>query len=133
VDPLAHELRETVGRLVRRLRAEVGPPVAQTAVLSRLDRGGPASVSDLAAADRMRPQSMAPVVQELERGGFVSRRRDPDDGRRALVELTAAGRTTLADLRARREDWLSRALESELDAGERETLAAALELLRRLA
>src|SRR5215210_7017390 len=37
--PLAHELRETLGRLVRRLRAEPGePPVAQLTVLGRLDR-----------------------------------------------------------------------------------------------
>jgi DNA-binding MarR family transcriptional regulator len=122
-----------MGRLVRRLRSEVGPPVAQTAVLSRLDREGPAGVSDLAAADRMRPQSMAPVVHELERAGLVTRRPDPDDGRRAIVELTPAGLEALEDLRARREDWLSSALESELDAAEREQLAAALGLLRRLA
>ena len=89
---LAHELRETLGRLVRRLRAEPGPPVGQLAVLGRLDREGPASISDLAAAERMRPQSMAQTVRELETAGFVSRRPDPDDGRRALVELTATGR-----------------------------------------
>src|SRR5690242_7477299 len=55
--PLAQEFRETLGRLVRRLRAESGqPPVGQLAVLGRLDREGPASTSDLAAAERMRPQ-----------------------------------------------------------------------------
>ena len=89
--PLAHELRETLGRLVRRLRAEPGPPVAQLTVLGRLDREGPASISDLAAAERMRPQSMAQTVRDLEAAGLVSRRPDPDDGRRAFVELTPAG------------------------------------------
>ena len=64
---VAHELRETVGRLVRRLRTEPGPPVARMTVLSRLDREGPASISDLAAAERMRPQSMAQTVGDLER------------------------------------------------------------------
>ena len=81
---LAHELRETVGRLVRRLRAEPGPPFAQLAVLGRLDREGPASISDLAAAERMRPQSMAQTVRDLEDAGLVSRRPDPR-GRPALV------------------------------------------------
>jgi DNA-binding MarR family transcriptional regulator len=133
MDALAHELRETVGRLVRRLRAEHGTPLAQVAVLSRLDREGPASVSDLAAADHMRPQSMAPVVGELERGGLVTRRPDPGDGRRAIVELTPEGRETLRDARARREDWLAQALDRELDAHERETLRAALALLARVA
>src|SRR3954447_8307711 len=77
-------------------------PVGQTAVLSRLDRKGPASVSDLAAADCMRPQSMAPVVRDLEQAGLVSRHPDPDDGRRALVDLIPAGLEKLQTLRARR-------------------------------
>ena len=133
-DPLGHDLRETIGRLVRRLRAEPGSqPVAHGAVLGRLDREGPASTSDLAAAERMRPQSMAQTVHDLAAGGLVSRRPDPDDGRRALVELTAKGRATLARTRARREDWLNEAIERDLTAAERRTLREALALLQRLA
>lgn len=130
---LAHELRDTVGRLVRRLRAEPGPPVAQMSVLGRLDRHGPASVSDLAAEERMRPQSMAQTVHDLEAAGLVSRRPDPDDRRRAFVELTAAGRELLRTTRARREGWLTDALKRELSADERARLAEALALLRRVA
>jgi DNA-binding MarR family transcriptional regulator len=130
---LARDLRQTVGRLIRRLRAEPGPPVAQMTVLSRLGRDGAASVSDLAAAERMRPQSMAPIVRDLEQAGLVQRRPDPHDGRRALVELTPAGAETLGATRARREDWLTATLDQELDRGERERLRAALELLGRLA
>jgi DNA-binding MarR family transcriptional regulator len=130
---VAHELRETVGRLVRRLRAEPGPPVGQLAVLGRLDREGPASISDLAAADRMRPQSMAQTVRELEDAGLVSRRPDPADARRAFVELTPAGLETLQSTRAAREDWLTRTLDRELQERERELLVRALALLRRVA
>jgi DNA-binding MarR family transcriptional regulator len=130
---LAHDLRETLGRLVRRLRAEAGRPLTQLAVLSRLDREGPASVSDLAAAERMRPQSMAQTVRELEEAGFVSRRPDPGDARRAFVELTAAGLAALQSTRAAREDWLSRTLEGELNRRERELLARALAVLGRVA
>jgi DNA-binding MarR family transcriptional regulator len=130
---LAHELRETVGRLVRRLRAEPGPSVGRMTVLARLDRGGPASISDLATAERMRPQSMAQTVGDLERAGFVSRRPDPDDGRRAFVELTAAGLDLLQTIRARRETWLAEALEQELDPHEREVLREAVALLGRVA
>lgn len=129
---LAHELRETVGRVIRRLRAEPGPPVAQLSLLSRLDRDGPSSTSDLAAAERMRPQSMAQTVRELETAGLVSRRPDPADGRRAFVELTRAGLDTLRATRAAREDWLTQTLDRELDAGERELLRRALVLLRRV-
>lgn len=130
---LAHELRDTVGRLVRRLRAEPGPPVAQQTVLSRLDRDGPATTSELAAAERMRPQSMAQTVHDLEAAGLVSRRPDPDDRRRAFVELTPAGRELLRSTRARREGWLTGALERELDPAERTLLADALALLGRIA
>jgi DNA-binding MarR family transcriptional regulator len=130
---LAHELRETLGRVVRRLRAEPGPPLAQFAVLGRLDREGPASISDLAAADRMRPQSMAQTVRDLEDAGYVSRRPDPQDGRRSFVELTPAGLEALRATRARREDWLNQTLERELDADERELVRRALGLLRRVA
>jgi DNA-binding MarR family transcriptional regulator len=133
---LAHELRDTIGRLVRRLRLEPGPPAPQLTVLSRLDRdGGRAgmSISDLAAAERMRPQSMAQTVGDLERGGLVSRRPDPTDRRRQFVELTAAGAELLHATRARREGWLSAALERELTADERAALAEAVALLGRVA
>jgi DNA-binding MarR family transcriptional regulator len=130
---LAHDLRETVGRVLRRLRAEPGPPIGQLAVLSRLDREGPASISDLAAADRMRPQSMAQTVRDLEDAGLVSRRPDPADGRRHFVELTEAGLQTLLATRARREDWLTQALDRELDADQRELLRRAVALLNCVA
>ena len=130
---LAHDLRETLGKLVRRVRLEPGPPTHILTVLGRLDREGPAGVSDLAAAQKMRPQSMAQTVREMESSGLVSRRPDPDDGRRAFVELTAEGRKRLKAARAAREDWLAQALERELDASQRETVREALSLLARVA
>ncbi len=130
---LAHELRETVGRIVHRLRAEPGPSVGRLAVLSRLAADGPASISDLAARERMRPQSMAQTVHDMETCGLVSRRPDPADGRRHFVELTEAGLELLQATRTRRETWLSEALERELDADERALVGEALALLRRVA
>jgi DNA-binding MarR family transcriptional regulator len=130
---LAHELRDTIGRLVRRLRQEPGPPAPQLTVLSRLEREGRASVSDLAAAERMRPQSMAQTVGDLERAGLVSRRPDPADRRRLFVELTAAGRRLVQATSARREGWLTDALERELDPADRALLAEAVALLGRVA
>jgi DNA-binding MarR family transcriptional regulator len=103
------------------------------AVLGRLDRSGPSSISDLAAGERMRPQSMAQTVHDLEAAGLVSRRPDPADGRRSFIELTGAGLDLLKTTRARRETWLTEALERELDAGERAQLQEALALLRRIA
>jgi DNA-binding MarR family transcriptional regulator len=130
---LAHDLRVAVGRVIRRLRAEPGPAMPQLAVLGRLDRRGPASVSDLAAAERMRPQSMAQTVRDLETAGLVTRRADPDDGRRALVELTGAGTHALSRSRAHREGWLAETLERDFDQHDRELLRDAVALLERIA
>jgi DNA-binding MarR family transcriptional regulator len=130
---LASELRLILGRLVRRMRAEGRIPLAQMAVLGRLDRGGPATVSALATAERVRPQSMSQTVSELEADGLVTRRPDPTDRRQLLVELTNTGHATLADERRHREGWLARAIEEDLSPAERRALQRALDPLQRLA
>jgi DNA-binding MarR family transcriptional regulator len=129
---LAHELRVVLGRVVRRLRAERHFPLSQTAVLGRLDREGPRTVSDLAHAERVRPQSMAQTVSELEQEGLVQRRPDPDDRRRAPVELTESGRQALTAERRRSEGWLAQAVANDFSARERALLREAVELFRRL-
>ena len=122
-----------LGRLVRRLRAEAMLPLNQTTVLARLERDGELSTSALAERERMRPQSMAQTVKDLETAGLVVRRGDPSDARRLLLSLTPAGRKALSADRSRREDWLSEAIDSQLSAREQATLARSVELLRRLA
>jgi DNA-binding MarR family transcriptional regulator len=130
---LASDLRVVLGQVVRRLRAENQLPLTQSAVMGRLERGGPRSVSDLAQEERIRPQSMAPAVAGLEERGFVLRRPDPNDGRRALVDLTDAGRAALDQDRRQRDEWLARTIADDLDPGEQAVLMQAVEILRRLA
>jgi DNA-binding MarR family transcriptional regulator len=130
---IASELRVVLGQLVRRLRAEHRFSLAHGAVLGRLDREGPMGVSDLAAAERVRPQSMAQTVGELEDDGLLERRPDPGDGRRALIELTAGGRETLAADRRQRVGWLIEAIDEQFSAEEQRVLARAVPLLARLA
>ena len=130
---IASELRVVLGQLIRRLRAEHRFPLPHATVLGRLDRSGPASTSELATAERMRPQSMAQTVAELEAEGLVVRRPDPGDRRRALVELTGSGRDALEADRRARVGWLAEALEADLSASEQRTLWEAVGLLRRMA
>jgi DNA-binding MarR family transcriptional regulator len=132
IAPLAADLRVAVGQLVRRLRSENLFPITQTAVLGRLDRCGAQSVSDLASAERVRPQSMAQTVGDLEADALVEREPDPGDRRRALVNLTAAGKARIEADRAAREGWLVKALE-ELPDADRQTVERSVEILARLA
>ena len=128
----AQRLRTAIGRLVRRLRAEGELALPQATVLGRLDREGAQTTSALAAAERVRPQSMAQTVADLERAGLVGRRPDPADRRQILLELTAEGRGALERERRSREGWLERAIATELDAEERAVLRRAVDLLERL-
>ena len=131
---LASDLRVVIGRLVRRLRAERRDfPLARVFVLAHLDRNGPSGISAMAAADRVRPQSMAATVAALEADGLVTRRPDPSDRRRVAIDLTPAGRDVLAADRRRREGWLAEAIARDLSARERRLLADATALLGRLA
>jgi DNA-binding MarR family transcriptional regulator len=129
----ASELRVVLGQLMRRLRAEHRFSLAHGTVLGRLDRDGASSTSDLAGAERVRPQSMAQTVSELEADGLITRRPDPADGRRALLELTDKGHQTLQADRRQREGWLIRAIADGFSEQEQQVLAEAVPLLARLA
>lgn len=132
----AREVGVGISRLRRRLRESQDSrelTASQTSLLSRLDQDGPASASELAAAERVRPQSVATSLGVLVERGLVRRRPDPDDGRRQVVSLTAAGRDLLAGKRAANEQWLARALEDHLTEPERRTVIEAMALLDRIA
>jgi DNA-binding MarR family transcriptional regulator len=132
---LAQELSAVLGKLKRRLReqAHVGELTpSQRSALLRLEREGPATASNLARAEGMRPQSMGAVVAALESAGLVSGATDASDGRRTILSITDACRKWIQDGRSARRDWLSRTLQERLSPQQRDELAAAVELLRRL-
>jgi len=130
---VASDLRGVLGQLVRRLRAEYCLPLSHGAVLGRLEREGAQSVSDLAHAEHVRPQSMAQTVSDLEAEALLERHPDPDDRRRALIQLTERGQAMLKSERGRREGWLAQAITTDLSPEEQAVLSHAVELLRRLA
>jgi DNA-binding MarR family transcriptional regulator len=133
---LAGELRVAIAKLIRRLReqAHAGDfSEAQKSVILRLERDGPATVSTLAKAESVRHQSMRVTVASLETAGVVNGEPDPADGRQTIFSLTPAFLKILKTGRAAKEDWLFRALQAQLAPREQEKLAAAVDLLNRLA
>jgi DNA-binding MarR family transcriptional regulator len=132
---LAAELRVAIGNLKRRFRDQAGLgdlTWSQLCVISRLDREGPATVTTLARAEGVRPQSMGATVSALESAGLVGGSPDPGDGRQTILSLTDTCKEWLKAGRAAKEDWLSRAIQTNLAPAEQEELAHAVELLKRL-
>ena len=133
---LAGDLRITLGKLKRRLREQAHPTDftdSQRSVLLRLDRDGPATVSALARAESVRPQSMRVTVAGLETMGAVSGKPDSTDGRQTLIDLTPGFRKALNANRAAKDDWLLRAVQTQLSPQEQAELASAVKLLQRIA
>jgi len=132
---LATELRGLVGKLRRRLREQSNDgdlTNSQLATLIRLENDGPSTVSALARAEGMRPQSMSAVIAPLAAAGLVAGAPDPSDGRQTLFSLTDACRRWIQEGRAARQDWLTRNVQAHLTPAERAQVAAAIELLKRL-
>jgi DNA-binding MarR family transcriptional regulator len=133
---LAGELRVLIGKLSRRLREQANPgdfTWSQKSVLIRLEREGPATVTTLARAEGMRPQSMGATVSTLEQAGLVTGSPDPADGRQTILSITPRCRELIRATRAAKEDWLFRAIQARLAPQEQDELARALALLNRVA
>jgi len=126
-----------LGLLVRRIRANAPPELqefswTQKAVLSRLEKHGPATAADLARAEGVKPQSMSTALGLLEKMGLVERKAHPTDGRQINIKLTARGITLRRNSKEATYAWLSRAI-AELDRQEQITLFKASELFKRMA
>jgi DNA-binding MarR family transcriptional regulator len=128
-------LRLSIGLFGRRLRQLSVPDeltIPEQSALSRLERGGPATASDLARAEQITPQGMAPTVTGLEERGLIARRPDPTDGRRVLLSVTEAGYDALLNKHGARVEQLAKALAENFSHAELETLHAAPPLIERL-
>lgn len=130
----AEDLMSALGLLVRRLRVE-GPSSdlswTERLVVSRLAKGGPATIAELARAEGMKPQSMGATVAALEAEGLVGREPHPTDGRQSLIVLTTRGAEVRDRIRDAKRAWLEQAI-AQLGARERDTLFAAGEIIAKM-
>ncbi len=136
VDELAREVRASVTRLSRRLRAERGVrevSLIQLSALGTLYRHGPMSASELAAEERTQAQSLTRPLADLERRKLIRRTPDRVDRRRVIVGITAAGEKVLRTDAAERRAWLATAIDRQLSPTERDLLHLATQLMDRLA
>ena len=132
----ATAVRRGVIHLGRRLRLERPAhdvTLLQLGLLAELNDRGPLTPGQLAAAQRVQPQSLTRTLALLETRGLLAREADPGDGRRALLAITAGGREALRRDVDARDRWLAQAMAARLTATEQELLRLAGELMDRLA
>ena len=97
-------------RRYRPLLERHGLTYPQYLVVVVLGGTGPRSIKDLATTLRLDHATLTPLLRRLEESGLVSRRRDPEDGRSFLLELTDRGREVHAatdDVQCRINDDLT--------------------------
>jgi DNA-binding MarR family transcriptional regulator len=118
-----------VARLVRsRLDAALGPSELrqrQLVALSYLRDHGPARQQALAQSLCMDASSLVCLLNDLEDRDLIARRRDREDRRRGILELTDLGRETLAESDAVLAEIDAEIL-ADLDRSERDDLRALL-------
>ncbi|MGH7611818.1 MAG: MarR family transcriptional regulator [Candidatus Dormibacteria bacterium] len=131
---LAARLPGVLQRLNRRLREVSGPlgiaPGHYPVLVSLLERRA-ATVSELAAQERMRVPSMTAVLMQLETAGLVRKRVDVRDRRFVQVSLTAKGAAVARAATRFRAQWLGERL-AHLSGSEVGHLARALPVLEHL-
>ncbi len=128
-------LRSAVWRLTRRFRSErpegtLGDTALE--VLSRLQKHGPQTLTELSEQGRVAPASMSQTVNRLTSAGYAIRVPDPDDGRKVLLRATPDGAEIALVARMRRNAWLDARLQA-LGAEDQDVIARACILLSRIA
>jgi MarR family transcriptional regulator, 2-MHQ and catechol-resistance regulon repressor len=121
-------VREHAGRSV----AQLDLMLSEFVVLEMLLNGGPQRVNDIGRRIGMTSGAITSAIDRLAERGLVVRTFDPDDRRARLVELTAAGRTLIADGFQRHAAMMEIAV-SGLSESERQTLTDLLKKLGRSA
>jgi MarR family transcriptional regulator, lower aerobic nicotinate degradation pathway regulator len=137
-DSVRYTLEEQIGFILRQVSQRHGTIFAegigadltptQWAALAKLHENGPCSQNLLGRLTAMDAATIKGVIDRLTKRGLTATRPDPEDGRRILVEATAAGRELVERL-APGALAISEETLAPLSEAERETL---LLLLRRL-
>lgn len=130
---LATRMRLAIGRLHRRLsrRAVGGLTPSQLSVLVTVEQHGPLRLGELANREVITPPTVTRLVASLHERALVKRVTDPEDGRAALIEVAAAGRTLLDEIRRERTAFIAQRI-ARLDPAARAEVAGAVSLLEQL-
>jgi DNA-binding MarR family transcriptional regulator len=130
---VASQLLPRTGLLTRLLRRDIRSELSgsESGVLNTL-REGPRRITELAELEGVAQPTMTLIVKRLEGRGFVTRGRQPADGRVVVVSLSEAGAAAFEELRECAREMLGTYL-VEMSDEQIGALAAATETLAELA
>lgn len=133
----ASQLIDTVPLVMQALRGEIRShrpaefSVPQFRVLAYLGRNPGAALTDLANHIGLMRPTMSKMVDNLVRRGWIERETSAEDRRYMRLCLTSQGRTAIDGAKAEMRQGLAETLRT-LSTVERESVVAAMELLRRV-
>jgi DNA-binding MarR family transcriptional regulator len=107
-----------------------GQGPARLSALSVLVFGGPKTLGELAAAERVKPPTMSRIVAGLKRSGLVRSHSDGQDQRRVRINVTAKGEHLLQEARKRRIQALAEIF-GALEHGQLEIVGQAAEMIEQ--
>ncbi len=133
---MERELQDRMVALVRTFglhhpeRTPCGQPVAvsEAHALMEMAREEPLSQGGLSLQLGLEKSTVSRLVSNLERRGWIFRKRDAEDGRVLLLRLTERGRRISQTIAAAREEKFSRMLD-RIPSEERENVLRALDVL----
>jgi DNA-binding MarR family transcriptional regulator len=105
-----------IGRAYRPLLEPLGLTYPQYLVMLVLWESAPLSVGEIGTRLLLDSGTLTPLLKRLESAGLVRRQRDPEDERRVVIDLKAAGRQLEARARAVPEALACRLLITPIDA-----------------
>jgi MarR family transcriptional regulator, organic hydroperoxide resistance regulator len=113
----------------KRMEAKTGVTGPQRLVIRIVGRYPGISAGQLAEIMQLHPSTLTGVLKRLQERGIIERRVDPNDGRRALLGLTARGR----ELDSLRTGTVEAAVRQALKSMPRRKLDAAQDVLAAVA
>jgi len=113
----------------KHMQSRIGVTGPQRLVIRIIGRYGRISPGKLASVLQLDPSSLTGVLKRLCEAGFIVRRPDPNDARRAVLELSARGRR----MDAQRSGTVEAAISSALQALPGGMVRAAEDVLRQIA
>lgn len=135
LEPIAQDLLAVLPRLNRIIAAEVrhevgeAASVAQLRLLNELD-GGPQTLSTVARLQRVSPQAICVLANDLVERGWLERTPHPHDRRQHLLGVTEHGRAAFTQARERALQQITPLLDC-LSEAEIQAIMVALPALRR--